>query len=176
MIYTGIGSRETPYSILTSFFQIGWYMGAKEHCLRSGGANGADLYFEKGCNIVQGKKEIYLPWKNFNNNSSSLYIYNEEVLKLAEYYHPYWKNLSEVSKKFHIRNVCQVLGENLDQPSDVLICYTKEGREIGGTSQAIRIAKDYHIPIFNAGSYSNSEDFMQHLWKFVQKKQGEYNV
>jgi len=37
-------------------------------------------------------------------------------------------------------------------PSNFVICYTPHGKDIGGTSQAIRIAKHHHIPVYNLGN------------------------
>ena len=71
-IYTGIGSRETPEDILTFFTQVANYLGERDFILRSGGANGADLAFEKGCQNDQ--KEIYIPWKNFNDSDSKFVV------------------------------------------------------------------------------------------------------
>lgn len=78
-IYTGIGSRETPYEILQLMKELARLM-SECFILRSGGADGADSAFESGCS---GLKEIYLPWKNFNNNTSSLYRISPEATTLA---------------------------------------------------------------------------------------------
>ena len=64
--YTGIGSRETPEEILGWMQDIGWLLGKRGYTLRSGGADGADSAFEKGCDQANGEKDIYIPWKNFN--------------------------------------------------------------------------------------------------------------
>ena len=50
------------------------------------------------------------------------------------------------------RNSYQVLGRNLDDPVEFVICWTPGGSGSGGTGQAIRIAKDYQIPVFDLGS------------------------
>lgn len=47
------------------------------------------------------------------------------------------------------RNGCQVLGLELDKPSNMVICYTPDGLPSGGTGQAIRIAESYRIPVIN---------------------------
>jgi hypothetical protein len=61
------------------------------------------------------------------------------------------------------RNAMQVLGPDLKTPSKFVICWTLEGKEIGGTSQAIRIAKDFSIPIYNLGK----EEWLKRLQNFV---------
>lgn len=168
MVYTGIGSRQTPYEFLDVFKNIGKYLAKEGWILRSGGANGADSYFEGGCDLENGKKEIYLPWKGFNGNESDLYRITEEGKNLAKHYHPYWDNLKDASKKLQTRNCYQVLGHDLNTPTNLIICYTKNGKMIGGTAQALRIAKDYNIKVFNAGAYKSVNEFREELWKYLK--------
>ena len=170
--YTGIGSRNTPEEILKVFESIGQYLTTKDFVLRSGAADGADSAFEQGCNHVNGKKEIYLPWKGFNCSTSDLVVTNPEAFEIAKHYHPYWENLKDGAKKLQARNSHQVLGLDLHTPSDFIICYTPNGQGSGGTGQALRIAKDYHIPIFDAGQYDNIDTFKQILWKYLREKYG----
>lgn len=164
MIYTGIGSRKTPSNILNIMIKLGRLFAFKNFTLRSGGANGADLAFERGCDICNGKKEIYLPWKNFNNNDSILFNITEEAIELARNYHPHWNKLSNGVKKLHARNCYQVLGMNLDNPTDFIVCWTEKS---GGTQQALRIAKDYKIPIFNLINKNWNDDIINFLDKDI---------
>jgi hypothetical protein len=148
--YTGIGSRSTPMNILNLMTSIAIILETKEYCLRSGGADGADKAFEDGCiNAFVKTKEIYLPWANFNNNPSPLHHIHTDAYKLAEKYHPAWNRCSEGGKKLHARNVYQILGQDLNTPSEFVICWTSDGKATGGTGQAIRIANDYNIPVYN---------------------------
>jgi hypothetical protein len=47
------------------------------------------------------------------------------------------------------RNSFQVLGPDLQSPVSFVVCWTTGGKISGGTGQALRIAKDLSIPIFN---------------------------
>ena len=47
------------------------------------------------------------------------------------------------------RNCHQVLGQDLKTPVDFIVCWTKDGGESGGTGQALRIARDLNIPVYN---------------------------
>lgn len=174
--YAGIGSRQTPKQFIDKFIEIGEFLALKGITLRSGGADGADQAFEMGSDKVTDKayewhpefgkrynKEIYIPWDGFNdywNNpdegiyATPTFINYQEARIIAEECHPYWYNLSEGSRKLHTRNVYQILGENLDDPVDLVLCWTPDGKEIGGTSQALRIARAYEIPIINAGEFT----------------------
>ena len=116
--YTGIGSRDIPKYIEDFFMIMGEWLAKKGYCLRSGHADGSDKAFEMGCDKVNGKKEIYLPWKGFNGCfSSNLYLdnmeYKDKAEKIAKIYHPYWFNLKQGARKLQTRNSFQVLGQDL---------------------------------------------------------------
>lgn len=157
MIYAGIGSRETPEDVLEQMRQIANTLAQLGYTLRSGGAPGADTAFEQGCDIGNGYKEIYLPWRGFNGNKSNLYDIPDEAFTLSSKFHPAWKRLPEPVKRLMARNAQQVAGKNLDSASDFVVCWTPDGctshkkrtRETGGTGQAISIASSLEIPIYN---------------------------
>ena len=165
--YTGIGSRETPIEILKLFTQIGKFLANKNYILRSGHAEGADSAFEYGCTMVNGQKEIYLPWKGFGDSDSKLIVKDNKAFEIAEKFHPYWHNLSQGAKKLQARNSHQVLGQDFNTPTRFVICWTKKGKGQGGTGQAIRIARYYNIPIFDAGSYSDIEEVEKEFKLFL---------
>lgn len=149
LIYAGIGSRQTPKRILAEMYVLGLLLAQNGCILRSGGAKGADQAFELGCRVAGGVSEIYLPWRQFENNPSKLYHISEKAYKLAEHYHPHWNNLSDGAKKLHARNVYQILGYDTYSLCDFVICWTKDCKASGGTGQALRIAEDHFIPIYN---------------------------
>lgn len=176
---TGIGSRETPYEIIKMMHGIGADLchSSKGFTLRSGGADGADTAFEFGADAVVGEVEIFLPWKGFNKDSeqrkdlpvSDLYLAampKDRVLKakeIAARHHPVWNRLTHGAQLLHTRNVFQVLGRNLDSPSNVLICWTKGGGVKGGTATAMKIAKEHGVQIFNL--YSPIDITLYNEWK-----------
>ena len=146
--YAGIGSRETPLDKLEDIHWVAKYCESKGIVLRSGGADGADSMFESA--VTNDKlKEIYLPWKGFNGNKSSLYRITDESLIIAKKFHPSFDKLSLPARKLMARNTYQVLGYDLNTPSKFIVCWTKGGKWTGGTSQALRIAKAQYIPIIN---------------------------
>lgn len=165
--YTGIGSRETPQEILDLFIIVGRFLAQKNFTLRSGHAKGADQAFEIGCDKVKGKKEIYIPWKNFENSDSSLIVSKPKAFEIGEKFHPAWGNLSDGARKLQARNSHQILGEELCELPDFVICWTKKGKGSGGTGQAIRIAKYYNVPIFDAGAYNSIEEVKKELKIFL---------
>ena len=147
-IYTGIGSRQTPPDVLRQMTRIAANLDLSGYLLRSGGAAGADSAFEAGVS-EQDHMEIYLPWKGFNDNKSSHYGVSQAALDMAALYHPAWNRCGSAARKFHARNCYQMLGESLKGPSDFVLCWTPGGAVTGGTGQALRIALDRQIPIFN---------------------------
>lgn len=147
--YTGIGSRVIPkeyFDILKDYSSI---LSSKGYILRSGGADGSDTACELGCTLVHGQKEIYLPWKNFNDNKSELYYSLPEAYEYGERFHPNWSELKPSVRDIMARNSHQIMGRDMKTPTDLVICYTLDGLIQGGTAQAIRIAKHHNIPIYN---------------------------
>jgi hypothetical protein len=150
--FAGIGSRETPNGIKPMIEEVCSILSKNEFILRSGGAPGADSMFEE---YYLGEKEIYLPWKAFNQNTSDLFLesFNAQIIlearEIAKKYHPNWTGLSGSAKNLMTRNTFQILGQNLSTPSKFIVCWTQGGNIKGGTGQAMRIAKDLGIPIFN---------------------------
>lgn len=165
-IYTGVGSRETPIEIQNVMTRVAEDLGESGWLLRSGGAAGADRAFETGVDTVFGPKEIYLPWPGFSycnrcesktcphmwtvGQASSLDL---KARKIAESVHPNWKAVESINGgiTLHTRNAYQVLGKNLNRPSEVLICWTPHGNTIGGTATAIRLAHKREVPVINLG-------------------------
>lgn len=149
--YAGIGSRETPSEFLHVAHGLAEKLQSSGWTLRSGHAPGADQAFEKG---AHGSAELFLPWNRFEAETplQAKVVLHEPTLpayELAAKYHPAWVRLSRGSKALHARNVHQVLGMYLNHPVTFIVCWTPGGKEVGGTAQAMRIAKAYEIPIFN---------------------------
>lgn len=144
--YAGVGSRRTPKDVCELMTQIARYLYFKGYTLRSGGADGADSAFEIGAGE---KKEIFLPFEGFNNSESKFFNPPDKAFKIVEKLHPAWEKCKPHVRCFHARNVQQVLGKNLDNPSDFVVCWTRNGKLVGGTAMSIRIAREYDIPVFN---------------------------
>lgn len=147
--YTGVGSRETPKDICEQMSGIGYSLAMAAWTLRSGAADGADSAFEAGCDKINGRKEIYLPWKNFNHHKSTCWTITDEAYEMAKAVHPAWYRMTQGGQSCHARNCYQILGFDLKTPSSILFCWTPNGKEEGGTRTAIIIAKQNNIPVIN---------------------------
>lgn len=146
--YAGVGSRKTVEDILKFMENLGEKFARLGFVLRSGGAEGADTAFEVGCDRACGQKEIFLPWKKFNKNLSSLCKPTKEAFELASQTHPVWDTLSYGSKCLHARNCHQILGTDLKSPVAFTV-YWSAVEDQGGTQQAVRLSRKYDIPCFN---------------------------
>ncbi len=172
--YTGIGSRKTPLHIQDIMTRLADVLKGS-FILRSGGADGADTAFEK--NLEPIEKDIFLPWKGFNDNRSILVKQDTKAETIAEQLHPGWAWLSPGAKKLMARNVHQVLGMHLDRPSAFIICWTRNGAETfeeannkttGGTGLAIKVASQYKIPIYNL---ANSKSYWLLVNQYLEGKE-----
>jgi hypothetical protein len=151
-VYAGIGARKTPPDVLTLMTCIARHLDRWGWTLRSGGADGADTAFAAGAD----HKEVYVPWPGFTEDGvTRLSRPTFRAMEIAAKYHPNWKNLRDAVQKLHARNVHQILGAGCDASCSMVICWTPDGSTgittaaTGGTGQALRIAYDRRIPIFN---------------------------
>ena len=169
--YAGIGSRALPPGMFHTMMKLAEELAQEGYVLRSGGADGADTAFETGCNNAGGLKEIFLPTKGFNRNKSTFFVPSPLAFEIAARYHPAWNGLDPFVKKLMARNVHQTLGQDCKTPSDFIVCYTRDGStgitttQTGGTGQAIRIAHDLNVPIFNLKNKGTIEELRKYLIK-----------
>ena len=155
-VYAGIGARETPPHVQDLMRETAHYLAEEQYTLRSGGARGADQAFETGTDLAEGAKTIFIPEDGFRGRRHGVNGASTEIPELAftiaAEQHGNWNGLTDQTKRLHARNSLQVLGQNLDHPADVVICWTRDGAERGGTGQATRLAKAHNIPIINLGA------------------------
>ena len=178
--YTGIGSRETPDYIYSLMQALACNLAGKGYTLRSGKAKGADTAFQQGVQdyitqreISTCNCEIYIPWNGFEGgeglwNAWDIADWPTEAYNMAAKIHPAWDKCSRGAEALHARNICQVLGMDLNTPSKFVVFYAKEYNGIvkGGTATAVNLARSRNIPTFNLyfdetydriASYLNSE-------------------
>lgn len=164
--YTGIGSRETPDHILRLMHHTAAKLLGEGYKLRSGGAGGADSAFQAGLGMLtedwerNSAMEIYIPWEGFSGYTSDMPgIYcikgnmKTRAERIAKRLHPAWDRCSQGAKALHTRNVFQVLGADLESPSQFVICYAQPlgyGDFVkGGTATAVKLALESGSKVFN---------------------------
>ncbi len=159
--YAGVGSRKTPYALRPRIRRYAQILDEMGYTLRSGGAPGADTFFEEGAT----RKEIYLPWPGFQRRAGIVVGDIPRLRAIAAKYHPAWPHLPHWMQLLHTRNVAQLMGVEEDAPlSKFVLCYTPDAAGGGGTGQAIRIARGYGIPVYDlAGTNSFERDILSEL-------------
>lgn len=157
LIYAGIGSRKTPPEYCRVMTDIARQLSPTGWLLRSGGAAGADLAFERGA----VHKQIHLPWDGYNNTreNGTTHIVPDlnketnplatQIVDIAARHHPAWDKLSDTVRLFMCRNTTIVLGMDLASYAKMVVCWTENGKLIGGTAHGIKIAHAFDIPVFN---------------------------
>ena len=182
--YTGVGSRKTPKGVQAMMTDVANLLASVGWSLRSGGAHGADVAFEKGVcrhglsSSEPPKMEIYLPWGGFNDRWEDgvgfyqlNHMNNDLQLKarnLVQEIHPAPYKLSKGACMLHMRNCFQVLGQDLNTPSNFLICWGETDSNVvpkGGTRTAWVLAEKYGIPCFNLYLEEHKKKLENWLWK-----------
>lgn len=151
--------------------------------LRSGGALGADSAFYDSLSAPEHFSQIFVTSKvsrcNYFNpqiiyGQSFDSLYRQAMrLIMDNRLHKKWENCSQVALDLHNRNVFQVLGLDLQTPSEFVLCWTPNGEKTyaetgpltGGTGTAINTAAINNIPVFNL---ANEVDFIFTL-EFILK-------
>lgn len=173
IIVTGIGSRTTPASEQAKMTEFARAVVRHGGIVRSGGARGADTAFALG--LAPANQEIYLPFANFQGvkNGEGVFVLDAlpsdvrvAALAIAKRFHPNWsavENKGQAAVKLMTRNVFQVLGRNLNDPSHLVVMWAKGTRTTvakkdslnrifdvdGGTGLAVRLAHSLHIPVLH---------------------------
>lgn len=168
-IVAGIGSRKLQYYPVDQarVFQVAQLLAKRGWLLRSGGAEGADSVFESAFHSLGAPMEIFLPWNGFNglfrDQRHIIPDFTEESENLMKHYHPKPDSLSGAAQKLMMRNGNQILGKDLDDPSDIVVCWTVSGKAEGGTAQAIRIAESLGVPVFNLRNRKDLNELLDFL-------------
>lgn len=173
--YTGIGSRKITSDMSSQLQELGRLCSIAGLTLRSGGAHGSDSAFEQGCDRVQGNKEIYLPWTRMNGHSSTYTSPAPEAYNVASTIHPKWDSLSQGARSMHARNIHQILGPDLDDPTNFVLCWTPDGAETidkctkdtGGTATAIKLACFLDITVINLRNRFGCDQALEVISQYI---------
>ena len=166
-IFAGIGSRELPEEIYNRLDFLLIEICGLGYDLYSGGAIGFDRKcedFYKGC--LNRQSTIFTPNKTVREyiagHEKIRKVFNVtniwyKALDIASKHHPAWHKITKKHiRNLHARNTLIILGEDLNSPVDFVLCWNKD-RNSGGTSQGIRVAEAYDIPVFHMGEMIDEE-------------------
>jgi hypothetical protein len=161
--WAGIGSRSTPTHVLRVMASLANEINQLGYWLRSGNAEGSDQAFAKG--VIDEKAQIWLPWDSFNVDFQILHPnhtyktispIDKESFESIMKFHPNPKRLGNQGTLLMARNYRQIVGK--DEPnSQFVVCWTPDGKKVGGTAQAWRIADWYDIPVYNLYDLTKDE-------------------
>lgn len=154
--YTGIGASHADDSIQQKCEYLGRYLATLNCILRSGHCPGVDQAFEKGCdNIDPLRKEIWLPFKGYQNSTSPYIIehgkltmaYQEELLNNIM---PEYRKSRKRIQQYARVNVKLVGVDKNQECSRFVICYTLRPKDsVLGTRVGTTLAEKFSIPVFN---------------------------
>lgn len=174
-IFTGIGSRLIDSKHINLLYKIACLLEQDDWKCRTGDASGSDSVFRDAYSTNPRNLSIYTPAQiqiDLCGNAS----------KAKEIMYKYHPNPDAVKRnKFSecllARDVYQVLGPSLEEPSKIVICYTQEGKLIGGTAMAIRIANAYGIPVLNIGNPKHYNAMVDYINKgiFLERLHKKFN-
>lgn len=165
--YTGIGSREAPLPILKRAHELGKVLALKGFIGRSGKAEGMDEAFMKGFGAAGvGRFVNYLPYPSFRESLNCpvgcidishypVNVWKEAVLISRDVYGKGWFEITPGARDLHTRNVFQVLGDDLQTPSEFVLYWAEpKGRNAvkGGTNTAFQVAKMFNVKRFNVSN------------------------
>lgn len=154
LIYAGIGSRKTPNNVLSIMSSCATLLAQKGYVLRSGGAIGADRAFEKGCDMVHGKKEIFLPANLTGDQWDAARLVYSNVGMASMSTTSKWEDWYA---RLLLRNVLQILGPDPEanpDPVDFVLFWAPKsgphaGEVTGGTRWAVKLAVKWGISVNN---------------------------
>jgi len=142
--YTGIGARRVAQEYLDLAGAFAGRMSQRGYTLVTGDAEGMDKAFWKGADPGMRKRFRSCDAKPWAYEMAARYLPDDR--SGFENWKPYVQGLMA-------RNMMQVLGENGNEPSDFVICFTPvlyyHNSDCGGTGYAVRCALDHGIPVFN---------------------------
>lgn len=103
------------------------------------------------------KKEVHLPWKNFNEKNSPFTFTSDRARAVAKQFFPMYDGVKLGVQTFLATNVRVLMGKNVVSPALFAICWTEDGVEsakektsrTGFSGHPIAVASSLGIPIFN---------------------------
>ncbi len=157
-VYAGVGARRTPSAVLARMQDLARELAVRGWHLRTGGADGADSAFANA--TPTGQRTVFVPWRGYNGWDASAnrgvplcrVLGADEIRAMREAaaaHHPAWERCPERVRDLHARNVAVLLGADMGQAVDAMVCWTDKGQVRGGTGMAIRVARHHGVPVLN---------------------------
>lgn len=153
--YAMLAGSGAPRNIQVFVGKVARELGEAGCVLRSGGEEG----FEASAESNARQSEIFLPYKRFNRNDSPRFEQHKKSFDIAKDVTKSWLRINEFAKKCAARYVHAILGDNLDSPASLIICWSEDGAvteeqtssRSGHVKTAISVAERNGIPLLNLG-------------------------
>lgn len=149
-------NRNVPQNIIDEFVKTAKWLEAKGFTGRVTGDNeGPNFAVENAL----GKKELILPFRDFNQRESQFTWTIESAKLIAKKFSPTYDSLSKGVQSFLNRNARLVMGDKMRSPVVLLLCWSEDGAETksevgmrtGFVSHPVSIAIAAGRPVFNFG-------------------------
>ena len=121
--------------------------------------NADNLLHEEIRKLDNAKVVSYLPWKKFNSNVSNPILVNPMGYRIAIGIHKAFMRLPSAVRAILGRDVNALLGENIDDPVDMVLAWTDGGAEaltkdtdfkkLGNNSFILQVCRRANIPVLN---------------------------
>lgn len=166
--YGVVSNIKAPEPIIEKAKQVAEYLRDKPFMLRTGGGNTEiENVFEKSTD----NKELYLPWKNFNQKDSKIFRYDQHICDIARWQQPGYETVPLWQQSFFNRTVGVVLGKDGKSPVRFIIGWSYDSVEhaihrtakTGFIGVAVSVAALLKIPLFNL----NNTDAFDRLKLYV---------
>lgn len=153
--YVGAANKDTPSDVQAKFKLIAAELASHDYTVRTGAMHEVDEIFEN----VDGKKELHLPWRDFNNKESKLTFNSPLALYVAKLFQPNFDTMKPFLQAFLAKNARLILGKDLKSRAMFVITWSEDGAETiiektsktGNVGHLIAIANAMKVPVFNFG-------------------------
>lgn len=165
--YAATGNQDAPDHIKAKFAEIAKKLEGYGYTARVGGMEGLEEVVEKAVE----KKEVHLPWREFNGKNSPFTFNSDRAFAVAKQFHPTFDGMKKGIQAFLAKNARLILGNKMNSPALFLLCWTEDGVEsirnktarTGFTGHPIAIASALGIPVFNLGNQDAEQRFNIYL-------------
>lgn len=173
--YAGIGAKNTPEYVLKVIYDTAILLARDGYMCNTGAALGADQEFAKGAVAANGHVSLMLPWSTYedkwvstltNMPTGRVLVHTLSALNPSAYIsvqqlHPAYEKIKHKQGliKLHARNYMII------EKTSFVICWSPNGKTVGGTGQGIRIAESLGIHVYNLGDPTVLAHFEDALMK-----------
>lgn len=147
------GDKDTPPDVLNKVKEIAKFLESIGYTIRVGG----DGPFEEAAEMAVNKKELLLPWKDFNNKTSATTYSIDRAHHIAKLFHSAYENMKKGIQGILAKNARLIMGQKMMSPATLLVTWTPDGVEdarhvtvqSGFSGHPVKIASAARVPVFN---------------------------